>query len=68
LALNCILKPSPAPSSTEKLLSELLDALRADDADGDIVRVAAEDSRLPGTQSRPVTIDAQVCRWLCSKT
>ena len=27
LAFNCILKSSPQPSSTEKLLRELLDAL-----------------------------------------
>jgi multimeric flavodoxin WrbA len=39
LALNCSLKSSPKPSSTEKLLGELLDALREYDAEGDIVRV-----------------------------
>jgi multimeric flavodoxin WrbA len=40
LALNCTLKSSPAPSSTDKLLSELLNAFRQYDADGEIVRVA----------------------------
>jgi multimeric flavodoxin WrbA len=39
LALNCTLKPSSCPSSTEKLLEELLAAFREYDADGDIVRV-----------------------------
>ena len=39
LALNCTLTASPAPSSTEKLLGELLEALREYDADGEIVRV-----------------------------
>jgi len=39
LALNCTLKSSAAPSSTEKLLSELLTALGEYDADGEIVRV-----------------------------
>jgi multimeric flavodoxin WrbA len=50
LALNCTLKPSPAPSSTEKLLSELLEALREYDANGDIVRVADLDIK-PGVSS-----------------
>jgi multimeric flavodoxin WrbA len=40
LALNCTLKSSPAPSSTDKLLGELLDAFRDYDAKGEIVRVA----------------------------
>jgi multimeric flavodoxin WrbA len=40
LALNCTLKSSPAPSSTDKLLGELLDAFREYDAKGEIVRVA----------------------------
>src|ERR1700719_903723 len=39
LALNCTLKPSSCPSSTEKLLKELLEALGEYDAAGDIVRV-----------------------------
>ena len=40
LALNCTLKSSPARSSTDKLLRQLLDAFREYDADGEIVRVA----------------------------
>jgi multimeric flavodoxin WrbA len=40
LALNCTLKSSPSPSSTEKLLAELLDAFREYDGEGEIVRVA----------------------------
>jgi multimeric flavodoxin WrbA len=40
LALNCTLKASPGPSSTEKLLKELLAAFAGYDAAGDIVRVA----------------------------
>jgi len=40
LGLNCTLKASPAPSSTEKLLNELLEAFREYDADGETVRVA----------------------------
>jgi multimeric flavodoxin WrbA len=39
LALNCTLKPSSTPSSTEKLLGELLAAFRDYDAEGEIVRV-----------------------------
>jgi multimeric flavodoxin WrbA len=40
LAFNCTLKSSPTPSSTEKLLNELLDAFREYDAEGEIVRAA----------------------------
>jgi multimeric flavodoxin WrbA len=40
LALNCTLKPSATPSSTERLLQELMEALREYDADGEVVRVA----------------------------
>jgi multimeric flavodoxin WrbA len=40
LALNCTLKSSPASSSTDKLLQQLLDAFFEYDADGEIVRVA----------------------------
>ncbi len=40
LALNCTLKPSPGPSSTEKLLKQLLEALGESGATGDIVRAA----------------------------
>lgn len=39
LALNCSLKPSVVPSSTEKLLSELLAAFGEYDAEGEIIRV-----------------------------
>jgi multimeric flavodoxin WrbA len=39
LALNCTLKSSVIPSSTEKLLGELLAAFREYDAKGEIVRV-----------------------------
>ncbi|MEA2990003.1 MAG: hypothetical protein QOG83_2714 [Alphaproteobacteria bacterium] len=39
LAMNCTLKPSPAPSSTDKLLGELLDALREYEVEGETVRV-----------------------------
>ena len=40
LALNCTLKSSPEKSSTEKMLSQLLDAFGDYDAKGEIVRVA----------------------------
>jgi multimeric flavodoxin WrbA len=40
LALNCTLKAGSEPSSTEKLLTELLEAFGEYDAAGDIVRVA----------------------------
>ena len=43
LALNCTLKSSSTPSSTEKLLVELLDAFREYDAEGEIVRVVDYD-------------------------
>ncbi|MEA2903634.1 MAG: hypothetical protein QOI12_1021 [Alphaproteobacteria bacterium] len=39
LAMNCTLKPSPAPSSTDKLLGELLGALREYEVEGETVRV-----------------------------
>ena len=38
LAFNCTLKPSPAPSSTDKLLRELLDALAERGVTGEVVR------------------------------
>ena len=50
LALNCTLTASPAPSSTEKLLGELLAALREYDADGEIVRVVDRNIK-PGVSS-----------------
>jgi multimeric flavodoxin WrbA len=40
LALNCTLKSSPAPSSTHKLLSELLAAFEEYDGRGELIRVA----------------------------
>jgi multimeric flavodoxin WrbA len=48
--LNCTLKRSPATSSTEKLLSELMEALGEYEVDGDIVRVADFDIR-PGVSA-----------------
>jgi multimeric flavodoxin WrbA len=39
LALNCSLKSSPEPSSTEKLLTELMAAFSEHEAKGEIVRV-----------------------------
>jgi len=50
LALNCTLKSSPKKSSTEKLLTQLLDALGDYDAKGDIVRVADLDIK-PGVSA-----------------
>jgi multimeric flavodoxin WrbA len=50
LAINCTLKPSPAPSSTEKLLRETLDALRHYDTAGDLVR-AVDFNIKPGVKS-----------------
>jgi multimeric flavodoxin WrbA len=50
LALNCTLKPSPARSSTERLLTELLAAFGEYAADGDIVRVADLDIK-PGVSA-----------------
>jgi multimeric flavodoxin WrbA len=40
LALNCSLKSSPTPSSTDVLLSQLLAAFREYDAQGEVVRIA----------------------------
>ena len=50
LAFNCTLKPSPAASSTEKLLREMLDALERHDVTGDIVR-AVDFNIKPGVKS-----------------
>src|SRR3978361_607434 len=50
LALNCTLKPAPAESSCELLLSQLLEQLAEHDVSGEIVR--AVDLKLnPGVQS-----------------
>jgi len=50
LAFNCTLKPSPAPSSTDKLLRELLDALSEHEVSGEIVR-AVDHNIKPGVSS-----------------
>jgi multimeric flavodoxin WrbA len=50
LAFNCTLKPSPAPSSTEKLLQELFDALSEHEVTGEIVR-AVDYNIKPGVRS-----------------
>jgi multimeric flavodoxin WrbA len=50
LAFNCTLKPSPAPSSTEKLLREMLQALEQYGTDGDVVRAVDFNIR-PGVKS-----------------
>ncbi|MBY0687467.1 flavodoxin family protein [Microbacterium marinilacus] len=47
LALNCTLSPSPAPSSTALLNSQVLDALSALGVEGEQVRVVDHDVR-PG--------------------
>jgi multimeric flavodoxin WrbA len=50
LAFNCTLKHSPAPSSTDKLLRELLKALSAHDVTGEIIR-AVDYNIKPGVSS-----------------
>ena len=50
LAFNCTLTPSPKPSSTEKLLRQLLDAFEEYDAKGEIVR-AVDFNIKPGVTS-----------------
>jgi multimeric flavodoxin WrbA len=50
VAFNCTLKSSPAASSTEKLLREMLEALGRYDAEGDIVR-AVDFNIKPGVRS-----------------
>ncbi|HWK33416.1 MAG TPA: NAD(P)H-dependent oxidoreductase [Hyphomicrobium sp.] len=50
VALNCTLKSGDKPSSTEKLLSEVLEALAAHDVSGEIVRVVDHDIK-PGVTS-----------------
>src|SRR5262245_63053969 len=50
LAFNCTLKRSPAPSSTDKLLQELLKALSSHDVTGDIIR-AVDYNIKPGVSS-----------------
>ncbi|HET6321272.1 MAG TPA: NAD(P)H-dependent oxidoreductase [Hyphomicrobium sp.] len=50
IAFNCTLKPGDKPSSTEKLLSEVLEALATHDVSGEIVRVVDHDIK-PGVTS-----------------
>ena len=49
LALVCSLKPSPAPSSSEKLARQVLDELRTHGVVGDVVRVVDHDVK-PGVE------------------
>jgi multimeric flavodoxin WrbA len=49
LALVCSLKPSPAPSSSQKLAQEVLDALAGHGVAGDLVRVVDHDVK-PGVE------------------
>jgi multimeric flavodoxin WrbA len=49
LALVCSLKPSPAPSSSEKLARQVLDELAKHGVTGDVVRVVDHDVR-PGVE------------------
>jgi len=49
LALNCTLKPAPAPSSTEKLLREVLAALGEAGVESELARVVDYDVR-PGVE------------------
>ena len=49
LALVCSLKPSPAPSSSEKLTRQVLDELASHGVTGDVVRVVDHDVK-PGVE------------------
>jgi multimeric flavodoxin WrbA len=49
LALTCSLKPSPEPSSTDKLAGQVLDALAKNGVTGELVRVIDHDVQ-PGVQ------------------
>jgi multimeric flavodoxin WrbA len=49
LALTCSLKPSPEPSSTDKLAGQVLDALAKSGVTGELVRVVDHDVR-PGVE------------------
>lgn len=49
LALVCTLKPSPAPSSSERLAQETLTALEGHGVAGDLIRVVDHDVR-PGVE------------------
>ncbi|MEE2042872.1 flavodoxin, partial [Nocardiopsis tropica] len=50
LALVCSLKPSPAPSSSELMARQVLDALADHGVAGDLVRVVDHDVR-PGVET-----------------
>jgi multimeric flavodoxin WrbA len=50
LALTCSLKPSPAPSSTDKLAGQVLDALAKKGVAGELVRVVDHDVK-PGVEA-----------------
>ncbi|GAA3464383.1 flavodoxin family protein [Saccharothrix longispora] len=50
LALTCSLKPSPAPSSTDKIARQVLDELAAHGVEGDLLRVVDFDVR-PGVET-----------------
>lgn len=50
VAFNCTLKPSPAPSSTEILLREFLDALEEQGTTGELIR-AVDFNVKPGVRS-----------------
>ena len=49
LALTCSLKPSPEPSSTDKLAGQVLDALAKSGVTGELVRVVDHDVK-PGVE------------------
>jgi multimeric flavodoxin WrbA len=50
LALTCTLKPSPEPSSSDKIATQVLDELRGHGVTGDLVRVVDFDVR-PGVKT-----------------
>jgi multimeric flavodoxin WrbA len=50
LALTCTLKPSPAPSSSDKIATQVLDELRGHGVPGELVRVVDFDVR-PGVET-----------------
>ncbi|WP_232807031.1 flavodoxin family protein [Geodermatophilus chilensis] len=49
LALVCSLKPSPAPSSSDEIAREVLDALAGHGVTGEVVRVVDHDVK-PGVE------------------
>lgn len=50
LALSCTLKPSPAPSSSDLLAQQVLDALASHDIEGELIRVVDHDVK-PGVEA-----------------